>query len=90
MERENRIRKVRQDQRGLGPRLRVSRRAVGAKARFRAQRAIPRYTSRGGSNLTVPGQFHHCHVLDLLRGRIVVGDHGCEVIAVHDACDWNE
>jgi hypothetical protein len=44
----------------------------------------------GGSNLTVPGQFHHCHVLDLLRGRIVVGDHGCEVIAVHNACDWDK
>jgi hypothetical protein len=28
----------------LGPRLRVARRAVGAKARFRAQRVIPRYT----------------------------------------------
>jgi hypothetical protein len=39
--------KERRDQRGLGPRLRVARRAVGAKARFRAQRAIPRYTSRG-------------------------------------------
>jgi hypothetical protein len=38
------IGKVRRAQRGLGPRLRVARRAVGAKARFRAQRAIPRYT----------------------------------------------
>ncbi len=40
---ESPIRKVRRDQRGLGPRLRVARRAVGAKARFRAQCAIPRY-----------------------------------------------
>jgi len=32
LERENRIRKVHQDQRGLGPRLRGSRCAVSAKA----------------------------------------------------------
>jgi hypothetical protein len=44
----------------------------------------------GGSNLTIPSQFHHCHVLDLLRGRIVVGNHGCKVIAVHDVCDWDK
>jgi hypothetical protein len=43
LKRESQNRKVHRDQRGLGPRLRVSRRAVGAKAQFRAQRAIPRY-----------------------------------------------
>ena len=43
MKRKVPIGKVRRAQRGLGPRLRVARRAVGAKARFRAQRAIPRY-----------------------------------------------
>ena len=40
LKRESPIRKVRWDQWGLGPRLRVVRCAVGAKARFRAQRAI--------------------------------------------------
>ena len=37
-------RKVRQDQWGLGPRLRVARRVVSAKAQFRAQHAILRYS----------------------------------------------
>jgi hypothetical protein len=39
--------KVLEEQRGLGPRLRVRRRAVGAWARFRAQRAILPYNSEG-------------------------------------------
>ena len=44
----------------------------------------------GGLNLTVPSQFHHCHVLDLLCSRIVISNHRCKVIAVHDACDWDK
>ncbi len=43
----------------------------------------------GGSNLTVPSQFHHCQLLDLLHSRIV-GDHGCKVLMVHNTCDWDE
>jgi len=45
LKRESPNRKVHWDQRGLGPRLRVARRVVGAKARFWAQRTIPRYTT---------------------------------------------
>jgi len=41
---KSRNRKVRRAQQGLGPRLRGSRRMVGAMARFRAQRVIPRYS----------------------------------------------
>jgi hypothetical protein len=48
LKRKVRIRKVRRDQRGLGPRLRVARCAVGAKARFRAQCAIPHYMLGSG------------------------------------------
>ena len=45
LKRENLIRKVHRDQQGLGPRLRVARHAVGAKARFWAQHAILCYTT---------------------------------------------
>ncbi|SRR5216683_3602783 len=61
------IRKVRQDQRGLGPRLRVSRRAVGAKARFWAQRVILHYSSTIVMSLTRPSYCLHmlyCLVVD--------------------------
>jgi len=43
LKRESPIRKVHRDQRGLGPRLRVARHAVGAKAQFQAQRTILHY-----------------------------------------------
>jgi hypothetical protein len=29
-------------------------------------------------------------VLDLLRGRIIISDHRCKVIAVYDVCDWDK